>query len=996
MRLLNEFSRLISSLGLLALLFSIYSYRSFTDPLHALDLHAFIGPRVSREGQTSGGARGRGAGSCRMTWMNPSYLPIRSLQSRFSSKYSLHLYREHPWDTEQQPSRSPVLFIPGNAGSYRQIRSIAATTSTTYFDQPQVPKAAYRAREHPGLDFFTLDFNDDFSAFHGQTLVEQAEFANDAIRSILSIYQQSRVTSTLHHHLPLPTSVLIIGHSMGSIVARKMITMPNYIHHSINTILSLSSPHSIPPITFDSGVESVYDEINTLWRTSYSNSSSQHGLLDDMLLVSISGGSSDTTVSSDSSSLLSLAPPTNSLTVFTTSIPGVWSPIDHLAILWCNQLALVMAKALLHLTEPRQPKQVGSVQDRLEILKSHLILGHGIEPFFSFDNTHSHLGQFQLDSLPTHSKAHHLHPPHSSLRLTKADLSPTQPKLVTHIIPVPGNLSQDYEFTLLSNLVANHRLNVVACNGSFETDGLRSCQLISQRDSQLVPQSQFNVTFVPVPGPDDRAEPPLVNTFLQIPHSTLSRVGFLAIQILNQSRQDLSHDDFLMSEFRNLSSSTIVVRSSFLGLSLFGASIQLLPTTANLVSSVHLPGLISSLIAYKLEFQRGDACTREGLFAPLMRQEALQLGESKFHPNIHSAILYTHHSSAYVPVLRMMSQEEKEKMGVRLTFWTDPLVCGGTSDTHKMQVRIQMDVYESVRRILLRYRTAFVSLPLGWLALMLSIQFRKCSETGRFMSFGAALSLLVRDELLKIMLVVGASQLVQSTLLGYDSGIGSASPISSRSFGLIYPPPLVMHLLLGQSHFSFVLLDWLLLLVSIGWLVLVFVLLQLVVGTIASVWIRFGLSAHLKKHNNNTTTSDTLMDYSTLGILMSLGILTIFYAPYHFALLVLTAIQLVSTLQSFLSYSRASSVSIQDKTKMDESNYNYHTMILLMMIWLVPVNVTICLVWLRNLQEGWYEPFSDSRNPLNLVGWIGLSYLNRLNIRTSSPRRQHKSLKNNV
>jgi hypothetical protein len=137
---------------------------------------------------------------------------------------------------------------------------------------------------------------------------------------------------------------------------------------------------------------------------------------------------------------------------------------------------------------------------------------------------------------------------------------------------------------------------------------------------------------------------------------------------------------------------------------------------------------------------------------------------------------------------------------------------------------------------------------------MLSIQFRKCSETGRFMSFGAALSLLVRDELLKIMLVVGASQLVQSTLLGYDSGIGSASPISSRSFGLIYPPPLVMHLLLGQSHFSFVLLDWLLLLVSIGWLVLVFVLLQLVVSTIASVWIRFGLSAHLKKHNNNTTT----------------------------------------------------------------------------------------------------------------------------------------------
>ena len=79
-------------------------------------------------------------------------------------------------------------------------------------------------------------------------------------------------------------------------------------------------------------------------------------------------------------------------------------------------------------------------------------------------------------------------------------------------------------------------------------------------------------------------------------------------------------------------------------------------------------------------------------------------------------------------------------------------------------------------------------------------------------------------------------------------------------------------------------------------------------------------------------------------------------------------------------------LSMQDKSKMDESSYNYHMMISLIMIWLVPINVTICLVWLRNLQEGWYEPFSDSRNPFNLVGWIGLSYFNRLNIRPSSPR----------
>ncbi|KAA1094363.1 GPI inositol deacylase [Puccinia graminis f. sp. tritici] len=103
--------------------------------------------------------------------MNLSYLPIFGEESRFSSKSSLYLYGEHPWDLEQQ------------------VRSITAITSTSYSHAPQSP---YLSRYHPGLDFFNLNLNNDFSAFHGQTLIEQAEFANDAIRSIRPQYSSTR------------------------------------------------------------------------------------------------------------------------------------------------------------------------------------------------------------------------------------------------------------------------------------------------------------------------------------------------------------------------------------------------------------------------------------------------------------------------------------------------------------------------------------------------------------------------------------------------------------------------------------------------------------------------------------------------------------------------------------------------------------------------------------------------------------------------------------
>lgn len=91
-----------------------------------------------------------------MSWMSPSYI----LQSGFNSswsplaeRYSLWLYREVGW--EGTPVNGvPVLFIPGNAGSSRQVRSIAASATRQFYQSPYVVSGDFAGRAVKPLDFY--------------------------------------------------------------------------------------------------------------------------------------------------------------------------------------------------------------------------------------------------------------------------------------------------------------------------------------------------------------------------------------------------------------------------------------------------------------------------------------------------------------------------------------------------------------------------------------------------------------------------------------------------------------------------------------------------------------------------------------------------------------------------------------------------------------------------------------------------------------------------
>ena len=313
---------------------------------------------------------------CAMSYMMPAFARFSDFDTehtRFASKYSLYLYREGGVDEDTRVKGVPVLFIPGNAGSYKQMRPIAAEAAHYFHDVLREDTTSLGDGKRP-LDFFTVDFNEELTAFHGQTLLDQAEYLNEAIAYILALYHSPQ-RSLRETGLPDPKSVIILGHSMGGVVARAMLRMSNYQENSINTIITLSAPHARAPISFDADMVATYNDVNTFWRQSYSALSPRKNPLADVTLVSVAGGGLDTMIASEYSSLTSLVPDTHGFTVFTSSIPNVWTSMDHLAIMWCNQLRQALVKAIFDVVDARRSSQTRPQPERITALRRRLLTG---------------------------------------------------------------------------------------------------------------------------------------------------------------------------------------------------------------------------------------------------------------------------------------------------------------------------------------------------------------------------------------------------------------------------------------------------------------------------------------------------------------------------------------------------------------------------------------------------------------------------------------------
>ncbi|KAG7024470.1 bst1 [Cucurbita argyrosperma subsp. argyrosperma] len=230
------------------------------------------------------------ANGCIMTYMYPTYIPISSPVGLASEKYGVYLYHEG-WkkiDFKEHLKKLngvPVLFIPGNGGSYKQarssssfiiwislilyllyVRSLAAESDRayqggplehTFYQEASIGKVGggtdtnldgLQLPDHytRRLDWFAVDLEGEHSAMDGGILEEHAEYVVHAIHRILDQYKESfdaRAKEGAADSGSLPSSVILVGHSMGGFVARAAVVHSRLRKSAVETVLTLSSPH---------------------------------------------------------------------------------------------------------------------------------------------------------------------------------------------------------------------------------------------------------------------------------------------------------------------------------------------------------------------------------------------------------------------------------------------------------------------------------------------------------------------------------------------------------------------------------------------------------------------------------------------------------------------------------------------------------------------------------------------------------------------------------
>ncbi|KAK3391024.1 GPI inositol-deacylase [Podospora didyma] len=902
---------------------------------------------------------------CRMSYMRPSYARLDEFDTehtRFASKYSLYLYREQGVDHDTKVRGVPILFIPGNAGSYKQVRPIAAETANYFHETLQHDEAAIKAGAR-SLDFFTVDFNEDITAFHGQTLLDQAEYLNEAIRYILSLYLDPRV-SDRDPDLPDPTSVIILGHSMGGIVARTMLIMPNYQSNSINTILTLSAPHARPPVSFDGQIVKIYQDINDYWRHAYSQQWANNNPLWHVTLVSIAGGGLDTVVPSDYASVESLVPDTHGFTVFTSTIPNVWTSMDHQAILWCDQFRKVVARAIYDVVDVTRATQTKPRAERMRVLKKWFLTGMETVA----EKTAPLKEASTLLTLENNSNSIIAERERLVLRNLRANGSAR-----AHLLPIPPAGSPDAKrFTLLTDLKLdnageNGKLEVLLCSvfpqqlgqagagfashvdlsgGSAESTRLACKNAVS--DVVALPASS-RTSLHPFVADEDREVLPF--SYLQYDLDEISEHQFVAVV----EKATTSTPGFVIAEFSDHSQSHRTRHISLRHLLGFGMRLRL-PPLRPMVTEIKVPSMQSSLLAYNLEIGEQACGEKTELFTPLVRQYLTEPYESKYFVNARKVTVSLHGLAPYVPPpLTRRSTED----GLSFQFWTDP-----TCDS-SIHVSLTIDILGSLGKLYMRYRTVFAAFPLLIVALVLRKQFRIYDATGIFISFAESLDLSIRQSIplmlasltLLSLSVGGSGQSENASFWHWKNSTSSVVDFRQND------------LLIGTQDPFFWFLIPMIGIVCIG---VCTVLNYMTLALTHILSIALGLLSFrpgwVRNDDRRRTSSSTFLSSSPRRRMITTAVLLFLvstFIPYQFAYLVACLVQLTTTV-------RAQRIASELRSGANSNFYNYVHSILVLMLWILPINLPTLVVWIHNLAVQWLTPFSSHHNVLSIMPFIVL------------------------
>ncbi|KAJ8012436.1 hypothetical protein DPEC_G00042750 [Dallia pectoralis] len=291
---------------------------------------------------------------CSMTYMYeyPEYrrvaLPRRV--ARLYPAYGLYLYGEGQYAQETRALKltgAPVLFLPGNAGSHKQARSLGSV-------------ALRKAEALEGgihLNVFTIDFNEELVALYGGSLHRQTHFLHESIKAVLRLYKD--------HKTP-PHSVVLVGHSMGGVVARALFTLPRFSSSLVSLIITQASPHQAPVLSLDTNLLEFYSAVRQRWVGEAED-------LRNVTVLSVGGGYRDYQVRSGLAILPCHGDDPTKLSLVATAVPRTWVSTDHLSIVWCKELVLATVRAFFDLIEPETGQFSDDPDKRTAVLNHHFI-----------------------------------------------------------------------------------------------------------------------------------------------------------------------------------------------------------------------------------------------------------------------------------------------------------------------------------------------------------------------------------------------------------------------------------------------------------------------------------------------------------------------------------------------------------------------------------------------------------------------------------------------
>ena len=128
-------------------------------------------------------------------------------------------------------------------------------------------------------------------------------------------------------------------------------------------------------------------------------------------------------------------------------------------------------------------------------------------------------------------------------------------------------------------------------------------------------------------------------------------------------------------------------------------------------------------------------------------------------------------------------------------------------------------------------------------------------------------------------------------------------------------------------------------------------------------------SIETNRFRHKTTVSPFNMSSPKRRLITTLILLLIVatIVPYQFAYIVACVVQVVSCIKA-LKFAKEQAHTANASRHW--SFYHYSHSILMLMICLLPINIPVLLVWIRNLSVQWLTPFSSHHNVLSIAPFI--------------------------